>query len=142
MIPCTEENRLNRIESDVKDIKDSIENKKDGLFKSVILLTDHVASLASGQGKQGENIDKLTLLINKISESRIETKVKAEMVHTDMNNLTNIVSALRDTSIRTDAEDRLISQLTKEKIKRKQWLTGLAIATIVSVIGLIFSLWF
>lgn len=138
--PCDQLNRLERIETDIKEMKDSIDNKKDGLFKTMIQLTDHVKALATGQDKQGVNIDKLTNIVTKITESRIESNVKAVQVHEDMEELKNTVDALRISGVRTDAEDKLISRLTQERKIRIRWVVGLSITAGIAIVGLILKI--
>ncbi len=109
---CTESKRLERIETDLNEVKQSIDNKKDGLFKTMLELTSAVQTLADNQTKQTDNIDKLA----------------------------KIVDTLRVSAIKTDAEDKVISKLAHEKITLRRWLIGVSIPAALAIIGLVLSI--
>ena len=138
--PCAQEKRIENIENFVKDINDSITNRKDGFFKTIIELGDKVNTLVDNQERQRENVDKLVDSITVMSQAGAITKVKAEQVHEDMTTLKKTVDALRVAGIRTEAEDRLIGKLSKEKVMYKRWLYGVSIPAALAVIGLILKL--
>ena len=71
-----------------------------------------VILLSNNQIRQGENIDKLI----------------------------EVVDALRSAGIKTDAEDKVITKLAKERQAYRQWAIALSIASILSIAGLIISL--
>lgn len=107
-VPCTQTDRLVKMEQDVKRLIKLIDDKESGapgLYQTVILL-------ANNQMEQGKNIDKLM----------------------------RVVEALKESGIKTDAEDKLISRLTREKQNYKQWIVGLVITVIIATIGFIISI--
>lgn len=71
-----------------------------------------VILLANNQIEQGKNIDKLM----------------------------RIVETLKESGIKTDAEDKLISRLTKEKQNYKQWIIGLVVAIVIAIAGFVISM--
>ena len=83
-----------------------------GLYQTVILLTNNQIKQAENQVRQGENID----------------------------NLVKAMQALRESNIRTDAEDKVISKLAKERQAYKQWVIGLSITVVIAVAGFVISM--
>lgn len=114
MTPCTEKDRLIKLELNVgrlvKLIDDS-ESGHPGLYQTVILLTNNQIKQAESQAMQGENI----------------------------NNLVKSMQTLKEIHIRTDAEDKVISKLAKERQVYKQWVIGLSVTVIIAISGFAIS---
>ena len=108
MTPCTQTDRIMKLEVNVDRIVKLIDDKESGnpgLYQTVILLSNN-------QIRQGENIDKLI----------------------------KVVDTLRDAGIKTDAEDKLISNLSKEKQAYRRWVIGLSITVVIAVAGFVISM--
>jgi len=94
-----------------------------------------LAKIIDGNGEEG-----LYRVVIKLTESQ-------HLQKENIDNLLCSVQVLRDSHIRTEAEDKLISNLTKDKRElerdksiNKHWAIGLAVTSVIAIIALVIQI--